>query len=116
MSVSLDLGEAQCLMRLEGKIDINSAAELKKLLLLALQSGKEVRLDLGQATDLDVTAMQLLWAANREARKLGSTFAVAGHLPESICTVVSEAGFEGFPVPVDQKIVDDQAFETVRAL
>ena len=71
MPVNLDQGEAQCVIHLEGEIDISSAAELKKLLLLALQSGKELRLDLERATELDVTALQLLWAAN--AKQRGST-------------------------------------------
>jgi anti-anti-sigma factor len=116
VSVSLEQGEAQCLMRLEGKIDINSAAELKKMLLVALQSGKEVRLDLGQATELDVTAIQLLWAADREARKSGSRFAVSSILSKSICTAMSEAGFAEFPIPVDEKTVDQKTIETMQAL
>jgi hypothetical protein len=43
--------------------------ELKTTLITAISSGKPVRVDMGRATDLDVTAVQLLWSAAREARK-----------------------------------------------
>ncbi len=105
MSVNLDQGETLCTIQLEGEVDISSAAELKKLLLLAFQSGKEVRLDLASATELDITALQLLWAANREAKRLEMSFLVASSVPEAIAAAVSEAGFERFPVAVDQEAV-----------
>ena len=111
MSVSLEQGEALCLIHLEGQVDINSAAELKKLLLLALHSGKEVRLDMERATELDVTALQLFWAASREAKGLEMTISVAGRVPEAITAAVIEAGFEEFPVPLEEK-----AAETVQAM
>ena len=103
MSVSLDQGDAQCLIHLEGVVDINSAAELKKLLVIALQFGKEVRLDLERATELDVTAMQLLWAANCEAKRTEMGFSVVGRVPDAISATVSDAGFEEFPVLLEQK-------------
>ena len=67
------MNETQSLIGLEGAIDIASAAELKKLLLEGLNSGREVRVSLAGATDLDVTAVQLLWAAEREASRSGVT-------------------------------------------
>ncbi len=111
MSVSLEQGEALCLIHLEGQVDINCAAELKKLLLSALESGKGFRLDLERAIGLDVTALQLLWAANREAEKVEKGFSVTGRVPEAISAAASEAGFAEFPVPLDQK-----AAETVPAM
>ena len=56
---------------LEGELDIRCAAELKGTLLDALASQKEVRLDFEQATDLDVTALQVLWAAGRAHEQVG---------------------------------------------
>src|ERR1035438_10706759 len=107
MPITLDQSEALSSIRLEGEVDITSAAELKKLLLQALASGKEVQLDLESAEELDVTALQLLRAAEREARgsKLRNT--IAGRLPEEISATLLDAGFEKFPVPSkpnDQKI------------
>jgi anti-anti-sigma factor len=101
--VTLDQSEAVCLVRLEGEIDIASAAELKKVLLEALASGRELRVDLERAAELDVTALQLLWAAEREARRSGVGFTLAGRVPEAISAAAGDAGFEAFPVGVDRK-------------
>ena len=60
-------------------------------------------MDLESATELDVTALQLLWAAEREARGSGVGFTLAGRVPEEISVAVSDAGFKNFPVPVDPK-------------
>ena len=103
MPVTLAQGEAQCVIRLDGEINIGSAAELKKLLLQALASGRELRVDLEHATELDVTALQLLWAAGREARGCSRGFTVAGRVPGEISVAVGDAGFETFPVGVDGK-------------
>ena len=103
--LSLDQGEALCLIRMQGEINIASAAELKNLLLQALASAKGLGVDLEHATDLHVTALQLLWAAEREARKSSVGFTVAGRIPEEISVAASNAGFEKFPVPVDPKDV-----------
>ena len=103
MPVTLDQTEAQCFVRLEGEINIAAAAELKNLLLQALASGKELRVDLERAAELDVTALQLLWAAEREARGSGRGFALAGRLPEEILAAATDAGLEKFPAPMDAK-------------
>ncbi len=63
MPTALIEGETQCVIRIEGEVDIASAAELKDMLITAISSGKEVQLDLEGASDLDVTAVQLLWSA-----------------------------------------------------
>lgn len=99
MPVTLDQNENFCLLRLEGEIDITSATELKTRLLQALASGRELRIDLEGATDLDVTAMQLLWAAEREARRSGMGMAVTGRIPKEISSATRDAGFENFPAP-----------------
>jgi Anti-anti-sigma regulatory factor (antagonist of anti-sigma factor) len=70
--------EGQCLIRLDGEVGIVCAGELKKVLLEALASERDVLVDLQQASELDVTAMQLLWAAEREASKSGRRFFLAG--------------------------------------
>ena len=103
VSVFLDQSETLCLLRLEGEVDIASAAELKKLLLQALASGNDLHVDVERATELDVTAMQLLWAAERAARGAGTGFTLVGRLPEEILAAASEAGLEKFPGPIDPK-------------
>jgi anti-anti-sigma factor len=94
--ITLEQSEGLNEIRLEGAIDIASAAELKALLLQALASGSEVRVLLQDATELDVTAVQLLWAAGREARNAGSVFTLVEPLPEEITKALAEAGLEVF--------------------
>jgi hypothetical protein len=81
-------------------IDISCAAELKTTLLEALKPGKAMRLRLDPKADLDVTATQLLWAAERAAKASGITFTLAGQVPERVSATLKAAGFEGFPLAV----------------
>lgn len=98
MPVTVEQRGAVCFIRLEGEVTIVCAAELKRVLLDALASGNKLRLDLKGATDLDITALQLLWAAEREARASGRSLTLAGAVPEEILVTVAEAGLSDFPV------------------
>jgi len=96
MPVTLEQSETQRLIRLEGAIDIACAEELKTLLLTAVESGSEVCVSLGGATRLDVTSVQLLWAAERQARATGCGFAFVGRVQESLSISLSDEGFNEF--------------------
>jgi anti-anti-sigma regulatory factor len=96
MSITLEQSESLSVIRLEGAIGIASAAELKELLLKALASGKEVHLSADKATDLDVVAVELLWAAEREAKKTGVVFSLAGQVPMEVSAALADAGLELF--------------------
>jgi len=98
MPVTLEQSDAACIVRLDGAINIASAAELKTVLLQALASGVEVRVEVERAVELDVTALQLLWAAGREASATGTPFTLIGQVPEEISVAITEAGFQKFPV------------------
>ena len=100
MPVTLDQSPSVCLLRFEGEINIAFAAELKKLLLEALASGRDLRVDMEHATELDVTALQLLWAARRQAKNSGTALGLARPIAEEILAAASDAGFEKFPVEV----------------
>ncbi|MGC1460807.1 MAG: STAS domain-containing protein [Terracidiphilus sp.] len=100
MGIIVEQRERSTEICLEGVIDIASAAELKTILLDALKQDKTVRIALDAHSDLDVTAVQLLWAAEHEARAVGLEFTFAGGAPEPVASALKEAGFEKFPVPV----------------
>ncbi len=101
--VTLEQNETLSLLRFEGAIDISLAAELKTLLLQALGSGCEVSVSIAAATDLDVTAVQLLWAAAREAKKAGVGFSLTEPPSRNISATLDEAGLQQFLVPVDAR-------------
>ncbi len=96
MPVTLEQNEEVSTIRLEGAVGIDSAGELKALLLRALEPGREVRITLQGATDLDVTAVELLWAARREANAASVAFAFEGQAPKPVSAALAEAGFENF--------------------
>ena len=87
-------------LSLEGAVDISCAVELKAALVDALTSGMPVRIALDRCSVLDVTAYQLLWAAQQEARPLGVDLALAAPVPTPILAALQEVGFDSFPVPV----------------
>ena len=89
------------MLRLEGDVNIAGAAELKNLLLQAFGVGKELRVEMVPPGELDITALQLLWAARGEAKEAGLGFALAGQLLAESSATAKNAGFEEFPVPVD---------------
>ena len=103
MPITLEQNEAQYLIRLESEIDITIAAELKQMLVQGLAERKDLRLDLERATELDITALQVLWAAEREARKTNVEFTTVGSVPEKISAYAIAAGFDRFPVPMEPR-------------
>lgn len=100
LAITLEHREEVSVLHLEGSIDIGVAAELKQALLEVLKGTNAVRIALDSSADLDVTAVQLLWAAEREARALNLGFTLEGSLPDSISDSLKEVGFERFPVSV----------------
>ena len=83
------------MIRLAGELTLTSAAELKNLLLQGLATGNDLRLDLEQAEEIDITVMQLLWAAGREADRKGASLAI--QMSDAAATAARDAGFERFP-------------------
>ena len=104
MSTAIHDGETRCVIRLEGDIDISGSAELKEAMVGAISSRKELQVDLEATTDLDVTAVQLLWSAAREAERTGTSFAIV-NVPEGVGCGVREMGIENFPAPVTPVVV-----------
>jgi anti-anti-sigma regulatory factor len=94
LPVTLTRDQALCVLLLEEEIDIRCAAELKQGLVDALAAGTGLQIDFARATQVDITAIQLLWAAQREAERKGVALAAAGPVPERIRVELREAGFE----------------------
>lgn len=99
MGITVEHMDESTALCLDGTIDIASSADLKTILLDVLQRRKPVRLSLATDADFDVTAIQLLWAAEREARAAGTEFRLGSQLPEAVSKALKDAGFERFPVP-----------------
>lgn len=105
MGIVLKQGKKSSVVRLEGAIDVSAAAELKKHLIDALASGRDVSVALDGASDLDVTAVQLLWAARRQAEVSGVAFAFDGQLPEEAAATLAHAGLDQLLTTVENNQV-----------
>jgi anti-sigma B factor antagonist len=95
MPVTMERHDDFALIRLEGECTVTSAAELNRLLVEGLAIGGDLRLDLQRAEEIDVTVLQLLWAAGREAERAGASIAVRMSEPAGMSA--REAGFDRFP-------------------
>lgn len=63
-------------LRLDGELTIYRAQDLRQLLLEALAGPDGLQLDLGEVSEMDSSAVQLLLAARQEALAAGKTFAI----------------------------------------
>jgi anti-anti-sigma regulatory factor len=95
LPVVLEELEDCVLIRLQGECGLASAVELKRLLLEGLAAGKSLRLNMAGLEEIDFAAMQLLWAAGREALRGGAAIDV--RLPEPVASALRDAGLEQIP-------------------
>jgi hypothetical protein len=88
----LEKGEQRSRLHLEGVVDIGCAGELKAQLMEALGRGLPVQVEMEKAERLDVTAVQLLWAAGSS----GVEMEFAGTTPEAVTAELAQAGLREF--------------------
>ncbi len=93
MAVVVEKSDAVSRIALEGTIDISVAAELKTTLQEAVDAGKPIAVSLAAASYLDVTAVQLLWAARRAAQDARVTLTIEDAPAEPVAAALTEAGF-----------------------
>lgn len=94
MAIVLEQFEGKSCIRLDGSIDVSVAEELKASFLDALAVASEVLVDCRAATYLDVTAVQILWAARIEAVARRTPFAFVTPIPAVIASCLAGVGLE----------------------
>lgn len=67
-----------------GTAGIEQAHSLRDSLLAAFGKSSEVRLDISGVDDIDITGIQIIIAARKEADKLGKAFHLTGKIPPVI--------------------------------
>src|SRR5580700_8341675 len=72
MAVTVDTLEGIRTIRLTDVLDIAQAAELKRVLVDAIESSLRVCIQVAGVSAIDVTTVQLLWAAASHAKSVGS--------------------------------------------
>jgi anti-anti-sigma regulatory factor len=96
--VTYDEGSVAVTLRLDAEVGISDAPELKRVLLHALASGKELCVNVESATQLDVTVFQLLRAAARQAQAARVKIYREGHVADNVSAAFDGAGLGNFPV------------------
>jgi hypothetical protein len=76
-------------------MDAAVGEELKIALAEALSTGLQAHVRWDEATYLDVTAVQLLWAAVRDAAGRDIRLIFDSPMPENVRSVLADAGFPG---------------------
>lgn len=96
MPITVATNEKACRLCAAGELSMASAAELKERLMQALASGRDLDIDGSGVEELDITSMQLLWAAARDFSRGG--LGLTGRLSPAALRVLDAAGFEPFLV------------------
>ncbi|TVM36756.1 STAS domain-containing protein [Oceanidesulfovibrio marinus] len=78
---------------LSGRLTIERAPEFKDLFLKALDAGVDFDVDMTAVESVDVTFLQVLWAAYKSAEKRGLCISVAGSIPDELKETAALAGF-----------------------
>jgi anti-anti-sigma factor len=81
------------IITIEGELTISSADELKKVLMDALSVNDQIRLNLEQITEIDLSCLQLLCSAHRTSIKMQKSLTRTDTCPESLKNIAERAGF-----------------------
>lgn len=100
MSIQCERDGSTCLIRLAGAVGVDCSAETKQALVDVILPGNQVRLELDPSADLDITTIQLLLAAKREALARGTPFVLAGDVTGQFSAICSETGLDEFLLAV----------------
>jgi anti-anti-sigma factor len=84
MAISVDSQDGTQYIRLTEAIDIAQAAELKQVLMDAIASSSRVRILVSDATVIDVTVVQLLWASVLHASSADADLVIEGPLNKEV--------------------------------
>ncbi|BDC95072.1 MULTISPECIES: STAS domain-containing protein [Treponema] len=93
-----------------GTAGIEQAHMLRDELLGAFEKSSEIRLDISQVEDIDITGIQIIVSARREAEKQGKEFYIKGKIPQAIKDFISASS-----VTLDEYILEDGSPEEENA-
>ena len=95
--ITIERTEDHSVLRMEGECTVTSATEVKKLLVEGMASGADLRVDLEQATEVDISILQLLWAVG------GAGGGCSVQPSQAVIQAARETGFTGFDwLPVEK--------------
>lgn len=92
-------------IRLEGAVNIADAPELKGMLDEAFGSDQELRLDLKEATYLDICILQLICCADRQWRLAHKSLVLLGPLTDAVSAGAATAGLHELLASINAGVV-----------
>ena len=95
MPLTVEQNETGWLIRVDGEFTVTSASELKNMLVEGLASAKHLQVDLTHAEEIDVSLLELLWAAARAAARQSGR--IVRGVSEAAAAAARDAGFDTFP-------------------
>ncbi len=93
---------AQSTLRIEGELSIYRAAELKQVLLGALEQTDELEVDLSGVTEFDTAGVQILMLAKKHALSKQRDLRLVAHSPAvlDVFELINLAAYFGDPLVI----------------
>jgi len=96
MAIALDSSAVDTRIRMPDSVTVNSITELHRQFLEALRAKQSIEIDFDQTTELDASAVQLLYRVCQSAGSADLTITVAGTLPDLVQKTFRDAGLDPF--------------------
>ncbi len=93
MASTFEISGKNALIKLDGDLSVNHAAEIKHILMNALTNADQVLIDFGDVTNADLSSLQLLCSAHKTAASTNKHLLCAGGLPDALRKAAEEAGY-----------------------
>ncbi len=81
------------MVSISGALTIESASELRKILVNSISKAGHVVLEIGNVTEMDLSCLQLFYAAHKRAKETGKGFSLKGGCPDVFKKAVEDAGY-----------------------
>ncbi|MBR0033156.1 MAG: STAS domain-containing protein [Treponema sp.] len=79
------MAKSKCeILKWQGTIGIEQAHSVSKELLEAINNNEDVRLDVSEVEDIDITGIQIIVSARKEAEAQKKKFFITGKIPPAI--------------------------------
>ena len=90
--------EKSIVLKWQGTAGIEQAHSLSKALLEAIENNDDVRLDISEVEDIDITGIQIIIAAKNEAENKKKKFFITGKVPPVIeeFSIASSISLKGY--------------------
>jgi anti-anti-sigma regulatory factor len=96
MASTCEISGKNALVKLDGDLTVNHAAEIRKIMMHALTDADQALIDFGNVTNADLSSLQLLCSAHKTAASMNKHLLCAGRLPDALRKAAEEAGYARF--------------------